>query len=42
MFNLGKWLPDEERLLAQAVYDLSGCEPGKLLNVIRLNRLLSL
>ena len=31
-FNLfllsGKWLPEEERLLAQAVYDLSGCEPG--------------
>jgi hypothetical protein len=26
----GKWLPEEERLLAQAVYDLSGCEPGTI------------
>lgn len=26
--NSGKWLPEEERRLSSAVYELSGCKPG--------------
>lgn len=29
MCNSGKWLPEEERRLTQAVYDLVGGTPGK-------------
>jgi hypothetical protein len=27
--NSGKWLPEEEKRLTQAVYDLSGGQPGR-------------
>ena len=36
-FSSGKWLPDEEKRLAKAVYELTACKPGLLrLDVLRL------